>query len=65
MIAQAEGRWRDGEGFAFADGQKASLQGTEMWLSVVHLAAKLLGIDGAFAFTPKGVHRTQAVGFGL
>ena len=36
-----------------------------MWLSVVHLAAKLLGIDDAFVFAPKGVHRTQAVGLGL
>ncbi len=65
VIARAGERWRDGEGFAFADGQQASLQGTEMWLSVVHLAAKLLGIDDAFVFAPKGVHRTQAVGLGL
>ena len=65
VIARAGERWLDGEGFAFADGQQASLQGTEMWLSVVHLAAKLLGIDDAFVFVPKGVHRTQAVGLGL
>jgi hypothetical protein len=36
-----------------------------MWLSVVHLAAELLGIAGTFAFVPKGVHRTRAVGLGL
>ena len=54
-----------GQGFAFADGQEPSLQGTEMWLSVVHLAADLLGIAGDFAFVPKGVHRTRAVGLGL
>ena len=65
VIARAEERWLDGEGFAFADGQAASLQGTEMWLSVVHLAADLLGIAGDFAFVPKGVHRTRAVGLGL
>ncbi len=36
-----------------------------MWLSVVHLAADLLGLADQFAFTPKGVHRTRAVGLGL
>lgn len=65
VIARAEERWADGEGFAFADGQPPSLQGTEMWLSVVHLAAELLGLAGAFAYVPKGVHRTRAVGLGL
>jgi hypothetical protein len=65
IIARAEERWVPGEGFAFADGQQPSLQGTEMWLSVVHLAADLLGIAGDFVFVPKGVHRTQAVGLGL
>jgi acetyltransferase-like isoleucine patch superfamily enzyme len=65
VIARAGERWVDGEGFAFADGQMAGLQGTEMWLSVVHLAAKLLGEADAFPFVPKGVHRTEAVGLGL
>ncbi len=65
VIGRAEERWMDGQGFAFADGQAGSLQGTEMWLSVVHLAAKLLGIEKDFVFVPRGVHRTQAVGLGL
>jgi acetyltransferase-like isoleucine patch superfamily enzyme len=65
VIGRAEERWMPGQGFAFADGQEPSLQGTEMWLSVVHLAAELLGIEGEFAFVPKGVHRTRAVGLGL
>lgn len=65
IIARAGERWVPGRGFAFADGQEPSLQGTEMWLSVVHLAAELLGIAPEFAFVPKGVHRTQAVGLGL
>lgn len=65
VIARAGERWIDGKGFAFADGQTPGLQGTEMWLSVVHLSAKLLGIEDAFAFVPKGVHRTEAVGLGL
>lgn len=65
VIARAEERWVDGQGFAFADGQPPGLQGTEMWLSVVHLAAELLGLADAFAFVPRGVHRTRAVGLGL
>lgn len=65
IITRASARWRQGEGFAFADGQKAGLQGTEMWLSVIHLAAKLLKRDDAFPYVPKGVHRTQVVGLGL
>jgi len=65
VIARAGDRWIDGEGFPFADGQAGSLQGTEMWLSVVHLAAKLLGLETAFAFVPQGVHRTEPVGLGL
>jgi acetyltransferase-like isoleucine patch superfamily enzyme len=65
VIERAEQRWVAGEGFAFADGQQPGLQGTEMWLSVVHLAAELLGIADSFVFVPKGVHRTRAVGLGL
>ncbi|MGO7859647.1 acyltransferase, partial [Rhizobium ruizarguesonis] len=33
LISRAPDRWRDGEGFPFADGGAPSLQGTEMWLS--------------------------------
>lgn len=65
IIVKALDRWQDGKGFAFADGGAPSLQGTEMWLSVVHLAANYLGISDAFPFLPKGVHRTTAVGLGL
>jgi serine acetyltransferase len=65
IIVRAAERWVPGEGFAFADGQVTSLQGTEMWLSVVHLAADLLGMAETFPFVPKGVHRTRAVGLGL
>ncbi|MBX4892328.1 acyltransferase [Rhizobium bangladeshense] len=65
LIARALDRWRDGEGFAFADGGEPSLQGTEMWLSVIHLAAEFLGLADQFAFIPKGVHRTATPGLGL
>jgi hypothetical protein len=65
IILRAPERWQTGEGFPFADGQEGSLQGTEMWLSVLHLAADLLGLAEAFPFVPKGVHRTRAVGLGV
>lgn len=65
IILRAGERWVDGAGFAFADGQVPGLQGTEMWLSVVYLAAKLLGIESSFPFRPRGVHRTEPVGLGL
>ncbi|MBX5217679.1 MULTISPECIES: acyltransferase [unclassified Rhizobium] len=65
LIARALDRWRDGEGFPFADGTEPSLQGTEMWLSVIHLSADFLGLADRFAFIPKGVHRTATPGLGL
>lgn len=63
VIIRAMDRWQDGAGFAFADGQVAGLQGTEMWLSTLHLAADILGLTDRFAFVPKGVHRTQPAGW--
>lgn len=65
LILRAPERWQTGTGFAFADGQQASLHGTEMWLSTLHLAADLLGVKEQFAFVPQGVHRTRAAGLGL
>jgi hypothetical protein len=64
-IVRAAAQWRAGEGFAFAEGQQPSLQGTEMWLSTIHLAALMLGLDDVLPFRPQGVHRTTAVGMGL
>jgi acetyltransferase-like isoleucine patch superfamily enzyme len=64
-VLRAAAHWQDGEGFAFAEGQKPSLQGTEMWLSTLHLAALMLELDEALPFRPQGVHRTAAVGLGL
>ena len=62
ILLKSLDRWQMGAGFAFADGQPPSLQGTEMWLSVIHLAASLIGLDQRFPFVPQGVHRTSAVG---
>lgn len=65
IILRSPDRWQAKKGFAFADGQTGSLQGTEMWLSTLHLAADLLGLAENFAFVPKGVHRTRPAGMGL
>ncbi|TNM63844.1 acyltransferase [Aliirhizobium smilacinae] len=65
IILRAPERWQAGTGFAFADGQQASLQGTEMWLSTLHLAADVLNLTEQFAFVPQGVHRTRAAGLGV
>jgi len=57
ILLRGPERWQAGEGFAFAEGQPPSLQGTEMWLSVIHIAASLLRLDPQFSFVPQGVHR--------
>ncbi|WUS73455.1 acyltransferase [Kribbella sp. NBC_01245] len=59
-----QGRWVDGEGFAFApyaDDHRAipGLQGTEMWLSITWLLADYLGHSDALGFRPRGVHRPE------
>jgi acetyltransferase-like isoleucine patch superfamily enzyme len=65
VILRCAEQWQNNEGFAFASGQQPSLQGTEMWLSTLHIAADLLDLADAFAFVPKGIHRTKPVGMGL
>lgn len=57
QIPLIAGRWLDGRGFAFAPGQPAGLQGTEMWLATLYLAADTLGAAGDLGYSPRGVHR--------
>lgn len=57
VISLVRENWQDGKGLAFAEGHETSLQGTEMWLSIVHTAAAILGQEDDFIFRPKGVHR--------
>ncbi|NTJ44633.1 acyltransferase [Agrobacterium larrymoorei] len=57
IIERVEGRWVPGKGFAFREGHLPGLQGTEMWLSVIWLCAKLLGLEQDLSFTPRGVHK--------
>ena len=54
-------RWQKGRGFAFAEGHSPGLQGTEMWMSVLWLAAKLLGEEEFLPFKPMGIHRVEIV----
>ncbi len=58
--------WERGRGFDFLLARREpSLQGTEMWLSIVYLVAELLGCSAAPGYRPRGVHRTEAAGAGL
>lgn len=65
IILAAPERWQENRGLPFTDGHPPSLQGTEMWLSILHLSAQVLNLADNFPFTPKGVHRTKPVGFGV
>jgi acetyltransferase-like isoleucine patch superfamily enzyme len=66
LLADALARYIPGEGFAFAavespgtdaEQRAPGLQGTEMWLTIVWLAADLLGLSGNLNYEPRGVHR--------
>ncbi len=57
LINTLSTQWVRQRGFAFVPGQNPSLQGTEMWLSVLWLAAELLGLSHHLSYQPKGVHR--------
>lgn len=60
------GEWVDERGFDFLlTRRKASLQGTEMWLSIAWLMAELLGCSNALGYRPRGVHRIEPVGADL
>lgn len=49
--------WQTEAGFPFAKGHSPGLQGTEMGLSLLWLAAKLAGLEGNLTYAPKGIHR--------
>lgn len=53
------GRWEANQGFAFQPGIPAGLQGTEMWLSILYIAADYLGLSHHLSYRPRGVHRTE------
>ncbi len=58
--------WVDGQGFPWQVGRdQPGLRGTEMFMSVVYLAAELLDASDGLSFVPRGVHRLEpATGLG-
>lgn len=65
-LPKAIAHWQRGRGFDFVVARhQPSLQGTEMWLSIVYLMADLLGCADALGYRPRGVHRTEVPGRGL
>ena len=60
-IRGIKNRWQKGRGFAFAKGHPPGLQGTEMWMSVLWLSAKLLDEEKLLPFKPMGIHRFEPV----
>ncbi|MDO1582871.1 acyltransferase [Rhizobium oryzicola] len=60
IILKLSPLWQRGRGLPFAEGHEPGLQGTEMGLSLLWLAAKLLGLEESLSFTPKGTHRFSA-----
>lgn len=52
-------RWLPRAGFAFSPGHTPGLQGTEMWLSILYIAADFLACADELGYRPRGVHRTE------
>lgn len=60
------GLWVKERGFDFMiERRRPSLQGTEMWLSILWLMAEQLGCAEALGYRPRGVHRIEVAGAGL
>lgn len=53
--------WIENRGFSIELGKSnPSLQGTEMWLTVIWLMADILAVSKTLTFNPQGVHRTHS-----
>ncbi|WP_231187687.1 acyltransferase [Haladaptatus sp. DYF46] len=60
QLDQILDHWHDGRGFAFnLTDERPTLQGTEMWLSVIYLLATVCGMSSELGYEPKGIHRTD------
>jgi acetyltransferase-like isoleucine patch superfamily enzyme len=49
-------RWHAGAGFGFAPEDEPGLQGTEMWMAILYIAADALGMADRLSYRPRGVH---------
>lgn len=49
-------RWQAGAGFGFAPEDEPGLQGTEMWMAILYIAADALGMADRLSYRPRGVH---------
>ena len=62
VLRTAVDDWVDGAGFPWQVGRdRPGLQGTEMWLSIVYLAADAVGESTGLPWEPRGVHRLAPV----
>ncbi len=65
QLKRAISKWVANKGFSFdleqaeTPNSQCSLQGTEMWLSIIYLLAEVIGKADAVAYKPKGVHRIE------
>ncbi len=59
-ILAIDNHWIDDQGLPFSPQDKPSLKGTEMWLSILAIAADYLDLSEQFGFEPKGVHRLHS-----
>ena len=70
QLWRALGGWQAGQGLSFElrlggrpghpGSEQPSLQGTEMWLSIIYLLAEILGLSTSLGYQPRGVHRLDA-----
>jgi acetyltransferase-like isoleucine patch superfamily enzyme len=61
ILRSAVDDWVPEEGMPWQVGRDhPGLQGTEMWLSIVFLAADVLGESAGLSWRPRGVHRLEA-----
>lgn len=59
QIERVIDHWHEDRGFAFRlCDDTPTLQGTEMWLSILYLLADVCGLRDRLGYEPKGVHRT-------
>ncbi len=63
LLDGAATEWLEGRGIPWDVGGSAGpgLQGTEMWLSLIYLAAAVVGESDGLSWHPRGVHRLEAV----